>query len=274
VYSWRGISVSDAFIASYDYQRSMDSHLIKNTEWGAAAYLSHSEYGSLSKVRVNNNSSYLTGYAAVNEPTCGNTGVNEECHIFESTAPGVDGTHTINYKNRQSVVGSTTRNYSGVYDMSGGVWEYVMGVMVDRSGNPVSGRSDQYNSGFIGTLTYPNDGINKTKTTWTVSDGGIPFPSEKYYDTYAYSIDALHFERRIFGDATGEMGPFANVVYSSQTRQLGSWYNDEAWFVSHGYPWFVRGNDLMLGNGTGIFAFNYANGQANTRVGFRIVLSI
>jgi len=271
VYSWRGISVSDAFIASYDYQRSMDSHLIKNTEWGAAAYLSHSEYGSLSKVRVNNNSSYLTGYAAVNEPTCGNTGVNEECHIFESTAPGVDGTHTINYKNRQSVVGSTTRNYSGVYDMSGGVWEYVMGVMVDRSGNPVSGRSDQYNSGFIGTLTYPNDGINKTKTTWTVSDGGIPFPEEKYFDKYAYADDYYHYNRRILGDGTGEMGPIGKITSGSP---LSSWHSNTIWFVEALWPWFIRGADFPHGVEAGVFASERNSGFMYGYIGFRIVLMI
>ena len=27
------------------YQRELDSHMMKNTEWGAVAYLSHSIYG-------------------------------------------------------------------------------------------------------------------------------------------------------------------------------------------------------------------------------------
>ena len=29
--------------------------------------------------------------------------------------------------------------------MSGGTWEYVMGVMVDEEGNPMSGRNSLYN---------------------------------------------------------------------------------------------------------------------------------
>ena len=48
---------------------------------------------------------------------------------------------------------STTGNIYGVYDMSGGSWEYVMGVIKDNSSNnPMSGNSDTYNSGFTGKL--------------------------------------------------------------------------------------------------------------------------
>ena len=70
-YSWRGIQVANAFYNSYNYQRDLDSHMMKNTEWGAVAYLQHSAYGSGASVRINNNSDYITGYAANNEPTCG-----------------------------------------------------------------------------------------------------------------------------------------------------------------------------------------------------------
>ena len=45
--------------------------MMKNTEWGAVAYLSQSIYGSRQKVRINNNSAYLTGYAAKAVPTTG-----------------------------------------------------------------------------------------------------------------------------------------------------------------------------------------------------------
>ena len=83
VYSWRGIQVSNAFWTSYNYKREYDSHMMKNTEWGAVAYLQHSQYGSHESVRINNNEAYITGYAAVNEPSCGYTGVNEECNKYE-----------------------------------------------------------------------------------------------------------------------------------------------------------------------------------------------
>ena len=63
--SLRNQTVKSMFEAAYNYQRGNDSHMMKNTEWGAVAYLSHSKYGINTEVRINNNSSYLTGYAAV-----------------------------------------------------------------------------------------------------------------------------------------------------------------------------------------------------------------
>ena len=120
-YSWRGIQVANAFYSSYNYKRELDSHMMKNTEWGAVAYLQHSAYGSSTSVRINNNSDYITGYAANNEPTCGYTGTNEECSKYCN-----DGTCNTAYPN--SVLASTTGNITGIYDMSGGAWEYVMNV--------------------------------------------------------------------------------------------------------------------------------------------------
>ena len=115
VSSWRNIQVANAFYTSYDYQRDLDSHMMKNTEWGAVAYLQHSIYGSATSVRINNNSDYITGYAANNEPTCGYTATNEECNRYCN-----DGTCNTAYPN--SVLASTTGNITGIYDMSGGVW--------------------------------------------------------------------------------------------------------------------------------------------------------
>ena len=272
-YSWRNIKVANAFTASYNYRRSMDSHMMKNTEWGAVAYLSHSAYGSQTSVRINNNSVYITGYAATKEPTCEYTGVNEDCNKYESTNPGVDGTYTVNYNNPLSVGASTTGNYSGVYDMSGGAWEFVMGVMMNQSGVPVSGRNDKLHSNFIGPLTNPSDGTDKSKTTWTASDGGIPFPDSKYYDKYGYAEDDEHYNRRILGDATGEMCPFGSVTYGKEIRQVGSWHAGCSWFVYVSYPWFMRGAAYADGVNGSVFSFARTYGTYDNAVGFRIVLS-
>ncbi len=65
VYSWRGITVKNIFETSYNYKRNLDSHMMKNTEWGAVAYLSHSKYGINTEININNNSSFKTGYSAL-----------------------------------------------------------------------------------------------------------------------------------------------------------------------------------------------------------------
>ena len=170
VYSWRYIQVAKAYTVGLHYEQELNSHMMKNTEWGAVAYLQHSKYGSHTNVRINNNSNYLTGYAARQEPTTGYTATNELCSNTPEacneyggvTSPGSDGTYNTNYFNKASVVASTTGNFTGIYDMSGGAWEYMMSGMDDNStgdgktGKLSSGRHNVWNSGFKGKLTCPS----------------------------------------------------------------------------------------------------------------------
>ena len=93
--AWRYINIANAYENSYNYDRKRESHLIKNSEWGAVAYLTHSQYGrNATKVTANQNSSYQIG---------GGTG----------TA----------FKTNQTQ--SSTGNVYGVYDLVGAACEYV-----------------------------------------------------------------------------------------------------------------------------------------------------
>ncbi len=262
VYSWRNIQVANAHLNSYNYKREYDSHMMKNTEWGAVAYLQHSVYGSKNSVRMNNNSNYITGYSSVNEPTCGYTEQNEACNRYEGTSLNVDGTYTKRYNSEVGYLASTTGNISGVYDMSGGSWEYMMGVMLSTDNTtPCSGQDASNNSGFTGPFCGT-----------TGSFSGISFPEKKYYDTYAYGTNDDTHNRRILGDATGEMGPFAYVTLGSKSRQVGSWYYGESWFVKNGLSWFIRSGVYSSGILAGTFAFDIIFGYASSNIGYRIVL--
>ena len=215
-------------------------------------------------MRINNNTDFITGYAANNEPTCGYTAINEECNKYCN-----DGTCNTAYPN--SLLASTTGNISGIFDMSGGAWDFTMGVMVDEEGKPMSGRNSLYNSGFNGTFGCPtcdNDSSGLTELT-----GGVDFPDSKYYDTYAYATVEEQYQRRILGDATGEMGPFSMITYLTQTRKISSWYLDAAWFVYNYAPWYGRGGARHDGTDAGIFLFNAILGQAHGDVSFRIILT-
>ena len=240
VYSWRSIQVANAFTVSYNYKRELESHMMKNTEWGAVAYLSHSIYGINGEIRLNNNSDFLTGYAATTENGSGST------------------TNVTMWNTPTGYLASTTGNITGIYDMSGGAWEYVMGVMKDANGNLMSGLDSTWSSGFNGTLY---DGSSYTN--------GIDFPDSKYYDVYNYG-ELTSYSNRILGDATGEMGPFQYKNY----KFLSSWYNDEAWFVNSSYPWFNRGGSFSSGSGAGAFYFVNNYGHANSGISFRLVLCI
>ena len=162
VSSLRSITVANMYSAgklfrSTDYITSnginqSDSHMMKNIEWGAVAYLKQSNYGlGITDITINNDSSYLTG---------GGTGTSYKTNIGQSTSG----------------------NITGVYDMSGAAYEYVMG------------------------------NYNKTAGDSGLTVSGIP---AEHIDIYSgTSVSASHL-----GDALGETAGWysdvANFVYSS-----------------------------------------------------------
>ena len=251
VYSWRNITVGNIFKNSYDYQRDLDSHAMKNTEWGSVAYLQHSKYGSMTSVRINNNSAYITGYAGTEEPTLGyNNGTSIEGNRVESTDLGKDGTYTVNYLNQNSVIASTTNNYSGIYDMSGGAWEYVMGY--------TTGATTLGGSSTITSL-YPN----------FFSDSAYL----KYWDKYTTTVNT-NYNNRILGDAVGEMGPFGSAKDpDNNTRNKSSWYKNYADFVNNYNSWLARSGTWSHGIESGIFSFGLYTAGISTSFSYRIVLA-
>lgn len=231
VYSWRGITVSNIFKTAYDYERDLDSHMIKNTEWGAVAYLSHSKYGINTEVRINNNSNYLTGYAGFEK---------------DAAASATGTKKTFPYNTETGYLASTTGNITGIYDMSGGVYEYVAGYA----------EGVQENGGF------------------TAEELSI---YSKYFDIYVDPSAYWDFSNRILGDATGEMGPFYYYADSGTYNYHNNWYNDYTFFVhaeKGNKPWFLRGEYYNSGFFAGQFAFSSAIGDSSSSYGSRLVLAV
>ncbi|CDE84157.1 unknown [Clostridium sp. CAG:273] len=94
VSSWRYNHIGSMYTNCINYNSVLNSHMMKNDEWGAVAYLSKSKYGKNAEVTINGNSSYYTG------------GGSGNAYIT-------------------NVGQSTTGTVYGVYDMNGGTKEYV-----------------------------------------------------------------------------------------------------------------------------------------------------
>ena len=233
VYSWRNSTVSNIFKTAYNYSRELDSHMMKNTEWGAVAFLSHSKYGINTEVRINNNSNYLTGYAATD-------GTDQSSSLGKY---GTTSDITLPYNTETGHKASTTGNITGIYDMSGGAWEYVAGY--------VRSASDQ--SGF----TFDELNIYS-----------------KYLDLYPTNSTRTSYNNRILGDATGEMGPFYNYADKDNIKRYhNNWYSDYSFFIDSSSIWFNRGgyyaDDIIVGP----FSFARFTGGIGASVGFRLVLT-
>ena len=222
VSSLRNQTISSFFTAiqnmSTTYSLSGDSHMIKNMEWGAIAYLKQSQYGlGTTDIGINNNSSYTTGCGAASGSLSSN-GCNA-------------------YNTGNGMLASTTGTIYGVYDMSGGAFEYVMGNMVNSSGN--------FYSSYAGFINIPD---------------------AKYYDKYTYGTNVTIQGRGKLGDATKEtLVTFGN--------EKGGWYGDYANFVYSSHSWFHRGGYCNAGSSGGVFDFLNYLGEKLEFYGTRAVLT-
>ena len=242
----RGQTISDLFYASRSMEQpgnifgfvsgEVDTHMSKNNEWGAVAYLTQSIYGrctsstSCTEVYINNSSGMYTGRSGGN--VGGSTPINgtytDQTSTTQNNAYGfyTYDDYLLNYNtntkgNKVSGKGtgaSTTGTIYGIYDMSGGISEYVMGVLADPNGKPRSGGNSS-NSGFTGML--------KDGTTYT----GITFPDSKYYNLYTGSSYTGH-----------------------ALTETKNWYESAYSFINSERPWINRGGIFGSENNSGIFS--------------------
>ena len=223
VQSWRSISVNDIYTNCLNYNKTLNSHMMKNDEWGAVAYLSKSKYGKeTEEVWINNSSSYITGSAGNSASASSSTGTTND------------------YTSTQGVKASTTGNVYGVYDMSGGAWEYVAAYVNNGNGNLTT-----YGSSLV-------NGDAKTKNVYSKAS------SENQTNNYNANAG-------VYGDAVYETSANGN-------SGNGSWYGDYSNFPIASFPFFFRGGSYSVGSGAGVFSFSNNSGNSSSYYSFRPVL--
>jgi uncharacterized membrane protein YjjB (DUF3815 family) len=177
VISIRNVSLSDIYTACRGMETNsrygwgttgvgFDTHFIKNTEWGLAAYIANSVYGKNSQLAVNTNSSYYTG---------GGSGTSYVSNIAQST----------------------TGTIYGVYDMAGGNWEFVAAYPNNGNSNLTANASALYNapaqykdvytaspdtdaSNYANAATMYGDAIYETSASYSAETA--------WYGGYSYMI--------------------------------------------------------------------------------------
>ncbi len=194
---------------SYGISTSADAHMMKNSEWGAVAYLSQSRYGKYGNSSYSgaNKEVYINNYWNGKTMTGCGAGVPTDesatsCPYTYEKSPGGTGA-------------STSGTIYGVYDMNGGAQEYVMGVYNSTVGS----------SGFS-SLPASKYYDNYTSTTATTAcSGGICYGhalSETmgwYSDNYSFlRSDGQWITRSgLFGNGNG-----AGLFYLSTSDEAGS----------------------------------------------------
>lgn len=193
--SLRYQSVYNQYATSLNFSSNLvdssgyDSHMMKNSEWGAVAYLAQSIYGKygnsdytgeLKEVYVNNSANLYTGRSG-GAPTA------------SSSSEG-----SYEYDELLGMGASTTGNIYGVYDMNGGTYEYVMGYLTSASST--WGASSEYNhAGFSSE------------------------PNSKYFDGYTGTTSGNECSGVCYGHALSETNGWYNDT-ASPLSTYNPWY--------------------------------------------------
>ena len=213
VTSLRYNNVSNFFYASRSMEQTgnsfgfvsseVDTHMSKNNEWGAVAYLTHSIYGRCTsstlctEIGINNKQGHITGYGA---PAGSNS----------SQTNGA-------YNTELGKNASTTRTIYGIYDMSGGSQKYVMGVY----NNTIS------NSGFS---SLPDEKYYNNYTVIGYSGHALTETQEWYWDAAIYVESGYPWYSRggMFLDSSG-----AGVFYFSKANGVPGNFSSSRLVISN-----------------------------------------
>ena len=189
VNSWRSITISNMYTYAQAYSPTLNSHLMKNSEWGAVAYLTESKYGrNGTEVTKNNNSSYTAGASGATPTT---------------------------YK-----LLSTTGNEYGIYDLSGGAYEYVASYY--NGSSSLSNGSLFANNG--GTSTKYATTYTGTTAKSSYKYGDATYETSGWNSDYAYFVDSGYpfFKRGGYYNDTSGAGVF---YFDWADGDSGSYYS-------------------------------------------------
>ena len=233
VQSARSITIGNIYNVAKSYDSSKESHLMKNSEWGAVAYLTQSQYGrNGNEIDINNSSSYITGNGG------GST-----------SASSASGT-TNAYNTTIGAKASTTGNVYGVYDMSGGAWEYV--------------------------AVFNNTDTNYYESSYGSSFASTSGSSDKYATKYLNTTSNFNGNNIIctygkIGDATKEVNK-GGAQNLSSTGYYTNWFSDSPYLCGARTPFVRRGGYYHDGASAGVFSSSKDSGDGYSFVSFRAVL--
>ena len=203
VTSWRNITAANIFTACLNLTNStnyktyfnnvsnVDTHMTKNVEWGAVAYLAHSKFGLNGvEIGINTNSSFKTGN-------------------------GNDGSSV--YNTEVGEKSSTTKNVYGIYDMSGGAFEYVASCYVGCTSKLTANVDSNYINKYINVYdSYKyskfGDAVFETSTSSLGSNSWLSDGS-----SFVYSDNPIFGRGGNYGN-----GFSAGLFYFSDSAGIGS----------------------------------------------------
>ena len=267
------------------------SHMLKNSEWGAIAYLASSKYGAgtnnvsinsakpsesadadiaslsssvygITGCGPNNIDRSTTAYSSVTTSTGGTVGLPalSSSHIEDPLACG-DVDHS--YIGSIGQLASTTNNVYGIYDMSGGAYEYVMGNLTGYDD-----QSESFSTSYTRSpIKPPYVDLYKESLGFDSTSSDDTNPAWSYLTSAQYYNNDVCTWGTCGGHALHETKQYQSVSGSRQ-----SWGGDYSYFVYSSNRWFHRGGYASVGSYAGLFVSYSSIGSTSNDYGFRSVL--
>ncbi|MEG1363741.1 MAG: hypothetical protein RSC92_04860, partial [Clostridia bacterium] len=256
-----------------------NAHMMKNSEWGAVAYLSASQYGVVPT--INNVGKWISWKNGENTTTSANYDI----------MAGTD-----NYITKKTT--STTANVYGVYDMNGGSWEYTAAYLDNNNtagnGNGLLTADSRYKDVYKVSDEEKNNKIKDTilndgttLTQYELDNKNNTYnPIRKRITNATYNLMA-----NMKGDGIYETIEDGNYSYwgsNSINYGAGTWIKniDETnnastnWDVDYTllgqsyYNFFFRGGSYNNSICSGIFSISsIGGGSYDGYTGFRMIIS-
>lgn len=255
-YSYNNIEVGEMYDLSqelnqeenpYGFDKTVDSHLMKNSEWGATAYLAHSKYGrNGTKVSINNMDVSEAVYACVTVTGYAGNTTEATANVVES----VDTKLKDNYNNKsyawyteKGKLASTTGNLYGIYDMNGGSSEYTAGY--------ITGINQETGHNYADSLLKNN---NSTKYCTVYHTGGKEATLVQNYEA----------NKDVYGDAI--------IETSKSGSGYTSWFGETSIYIYENSGFFLRSGSYDKMKYSGLFDFTHHSGHSIGSYSFRCVL--
>ncbi len=271
------------------------SHMLKNSEWGAVAYLSASKYGAgVNGTKTNSAYPATSADADTSSPSssysygitgCGPNSKTSELSYSSVTVNGEtvslpalsadriedplacgDKAHA--YNGEIGVLASTTNTIYGIYDMSGGAYEYVMGNLTGYDN-----QSETSSSTYMTTQAKPPYVDLYKESPYGNFTSGVSSGAANNPVGWGAGTDEYYWNNDICTWGTcGGHALHETKQYQSVSSRGQSWGRDSSYFVSSSSRWFLRGGSASNGSNAGLFYSNYDYGSYASGYGFRSAL--
>lgn len=241
--------------------KNVDSHMIKNSEWGAVAYLTQSQYGR------NGTEPYINNFNMNNK-------MNNRCYavtgLYASSQSAAETSSIGNvkaYNTSVGVNGSSTGNATGVYDLNGCAWQRTSSYIT----NSTSATSNviSYGAGIASPILDETPNTDGVSTKWTTA-----YPFNSTSDSSSNNWKKFVSMITTLTTTEGSTYGFGDAIYETSINGWGSysWNADKSQYPETNNFQFERAGYYGYGKISGIFCYTNTSGIGDMNDGFRITL--